>query len=57
MKENPFKTPHTSLLMLDASHDNSKATKKSSLIKSSKLNEIPDSSLSFKLIMIVAFKH
>ncbi len=36
--------------------DNSKATTKSSSIKSSKLDEILDFSLSFTLIMIIAFK-
>jgi hypothetical protein len=50
MKEIYFK-PH----MLNASNDNSKATIESSLIKSSKLNEIPNS-LSFKFRIIVAFK-
>jgi hypothetical protein len=36
----PSKTPHTSLLMLDASNENSRVITKSSLFKSSKLNEI-----------------
>ncbi len=52
----PFKTPHTFLLMLDASNDNSWARTKSSSIKSYKLSEIPNSSISFRLIMIVTFK-
>ncbi len=52
----PLKTPHTSLIMLNLSVDNSKATTESSLIKSSKLDEIPNYSLSFKLIVIIAFK-
>jgi hypothetical protein len=40
MKENHLKLPHTSLLMLDASNDNSKATTKFSSTKSCKLDEI-----------------
>jgi hypothetical protein len=40
------KTPHIYLLMLDASNDNSKATIELSFIKSSKVDEIPNSSLS-----------
>jgi len=52
----PFKTPHNFLIMLDASNDNSWATTKSSSIKSYKLNEIPDSFVSFRFIMIVTFK-
>ncbi len=50
------KITHISLLMLDANNDNSWATTKSSSIKSCKLDEIPDFSLSFRLIVIVAFK-
>jgi hypothetical protein len=42
--------------MLDASNDNSWATRKSSSIKSYKLSEILYSPLSFKLILIVTFK-
>jgi phosphomevalonate kinase len=42
--------------MLDASNDNSWATTKSSSIKSYKLSEIPNSFISFRLIMIVTFK-
>jgi hypothetical protein len=52
----PSKMPHTFLLILDANNDNFWATIESSSIKSYKLNEIIDSSLSFKLIMIVTFK-
>jgi hypothetical protein len=52
----PSKTPHTSFLMLDASNDNTWATTESSSIKSYKLSKIPNSSLSFKFIMIVTFK-
>jgi hypothetical protein len=52
----PSKTPHTSLLMLNASNDNSWVTTKSSSIKSYKLSEIPNFSLSFKLIVIITFK-
>jgi hypothetical protein len=55
-EEKPFKMPHTSLLMLDANNDNSWATTKSSSIKSCKLDEISNSSLSFRLIVIIAFK-
>jgi Holliday junction resolvase RusA-like endonuclease len=51
----PSKTLDIYLLKLNSSNDNYKATTESS-IKSSKLNEILDYSLSFKLIMIVAFK-
>lgn len=50
------KTPHTFLLMLDASNDNSKVTIESSSIKSSKLDEIPFFKKSFKLIVIATFK-
>jgi hypothetical protein len=50
MKENHLK-PH----MFNASNDNSKTTIESSLIESSKLNEIPNS-LSFKFRIIIAFK-
>jgi hypothetical protein len=42
--------------MLDANNDNSWATIKSSSIKSYKLDEISNCSLSFRLIMIVTFK-
>jgi hypothetical protein len=56
MKKKPLKTPHTSLLVLDVSINNSKAITKSSSIKSSKLDEILDYSLSFKFIVFVAFK-
>jgi hypothetical protein len=42
--------------MLDASNDNSWAITKSSSIKSYKLNDTLDSSLSFKFIVIVTFK-
>jgi len=52
----PFKMPHISLLMLDASNDNSWVATKASSIKSYKLSEIPDSSLSFRLIVIFTFK-
>jgi hypothetical protein len=52
----PSKTLDTYLLKLNASNDNYKAKTKSSSIKSSKLNEILDYSLCFKVIMIVAFK-
>jgi hypothetical protein len=52
----PSKTLDTYLLKLNASNDNYKAIPKSSSIKSSILNEILDYSLSFKLIVIVAFK-
>jgi hypothetical protein len=52
----PSKAPHTSLLMLNESNDNSWATTKSSSIKSYKLNEIPDLKKKFKLIVIVTFK-
>ncbi len=48
----PSKTPHTFLLVLEVSNDNSKVPIESSSIKSSKLDEIP----SFKLIVIVTFK-
>jgi hypothetical protein len=50
------KTPHTSLLMLDASNDNFWATIESSSIKSYNSSEISNSFLSFKLIVIVTFK-
>jgi len=56
LKKKPSKTPHTSLLMLDASNDNSWATTKSSLIKSYKLSEISIFKKSFGLIVIVTFK-
>ncbi len=52
----PYKTPHISLLMLNASNDNSWATTESLSIKSCKLSEILDSFLSFKLIVIITFK-
>jgi hypothetical protein len=52
----PSKTPHTSLLMLDANNHNSWATIESSSIKSNKLSEILYSSLSFRLIVIITFK-
>jgi hypothetical protein len=52
----PSQTPYISLLMLDASNDNFKATTISSSIKPSKLDEIPYSSLNYKFIVIVAFK-
>jgi len=51
----PSKTLDIYFLKLNASNDNNKVTTKSS-IKSSKLNEILDYSLSFKLIVIIAFK-
>ncbi len=44
----PSKTPHISLLMLDANNDNSRATIESSSIKSCKLNEIPNVSFKFQ---------
>jgi hypothetical protein len=47
---------HISLLTLDASNDNFWVATKSSSIKSYKLNEILDSPLSFKLIVIFTFK-
>jgi len=56
MRKKPSKMPHTFLLVLDANNDNSWATTKSSSIKSCKLDEISNSSLSFRLIVIVAFK-
>ncbi len=52
----PSKMPYASLLMLYASNDNSWSTIESSSIKSYKLSEILDSSLSFKLIVIATFK-
>jgi hypothetical protein len=52
----PSKMPHTYLLMLYADNDNSWATIESSSIKSCKLSEIPNSYLSFRLIVIVTFK-
>jgi hypothetical protein len=52
----PPQTPHTYLLMLDASNDNFWATIESSSIKSYKLDEILDYSLSFKFIVIITFK-
>jgi len=52
----PLKTPHISFLVLDVSADNSKATTESSSIKSSKLDEILNDYLNFKLIVIVTFK-
>jgi hypothetical protein len=55
-KRKPSKTLDTYLLKLNASNDNYKARTKSSSIKSSKLNEILDYSLNFKLIKIVAFE-
>jgi hypothetical protein len=55
-EKKPLKAPHTSLLVLDVNNNNSKPTTKSSSIKSNKLDEILDYSLSFKLIVIVAFK-
>jgi hypothetical protein len=42
--------------MLDVNNDNSWATTKSSIIKSCKLDEIPNFSLSFRLIVIIVFK-
>jgi len=42
--------------MLDANNNNSWGIIESSSIKSYKLSEIPDSSLSFKFVMIVTFK-
>jgi len=56
IERKPSKMPHTFFLMLDASNDNSWATRKSSSIKSYKLSEILYSPLSFKLILIVTFK-
>ncbi len=44
---------HIFLLMLDANNDNSRATIKSSSIKSCKLSEILYCSLNFKLIVII----
>jgi hypothetical protein len=55
-EKKPSKMPHTSLLMLDANNDNLWATTKSSSIKFYKLNEILNSPLNFRLIVIVTFK-
>ncbi len=52
----PFKISHNSLLTIDATNDNSKATTRLLSIKSSKLNEISIFKKSFKLIVIIAFK-
>jgi len=52
----PLKMPHTYLLMLNISNDNSWATIKSSSIKSYKLSEILDFSLSFRLKVIITLK-
>jgi hypothetical protein len=55
-EKKPSKMPHASLLMLDVNNDNSWVTRYSSLIKSYKLDEISYFSLSYRLIMIIAFK-
>jgi hypothetical protein len=52
----PSKMPHIYLFMLDASNDDSWVPTKSSSIKSYKLSETLDSSLSFKFIVIFTFK-
>jgi len=50
-KLNPSKTSHISFIMLDANNDNSIATKLSS-IKLSILDEISNSFLNYKLMII-----
>ncbi len=51
-KLNPFKTSHISFIMLDANNDNSIATTKSTSIKLSILDEIPNSFLNYDFIII-----
>jgi hypothetical protein len=51
-KLNPSKTPHISFIMLNANNDNSIATTKLTSIELSIIDEIPNSFLNYKLMII-----